>query len=131
MTEPAPFTTSKLIAAGPALAAAGVSMAEAAAFAATAGPNFANFGLPPLATCGHSDGCTNPATHQANRPATPEEAEAHWNALEQHIRSHGNPDYVQNRDGIPAIAELRCDDPQHADPLYLEAKANEQETTDG
>lgn len=78
-------------------------------------------------TCSKPD-CEADATHQTGRPATEQEAAAHWDALEQQIRSHGNPDHVQNRDDTVTIAEYRCD--EHADPAYLEALAN-QEASDG
>lgn len=77
------------------------------------------------ATC-HA--CTEPATHQTSRPATPGEAEAHWAALEQNIRAanDGRPevDYVADRTDSVTIAVHRCD--EHADPAYLEAKAREE-----
>ncbi len=82
-------------------------------------------------TCAHSAGCTNRATHQTTRPATPEEAEAHWAATEQNIRAanDGRPEvgYVADRTDSVTIAVHLCDDPQHADPAYLEAKAREEE----
>lgn len=73
--------------------------------------------------CGHPDGCDQPATHQTQRPATDNEATAHWDALEQNIRESGTPDYVQRRDDTVTVAEHRCDDPDHADPAYLDALA--------
>ena len=77
---------------------------------------------PDVQLCGHPDGCDQPATHQTSRPATEQEAAAHWDALEQNIRAHGNPDHVQNRDDTVTVADHRCDDPAHADPAHLDAK---------
>jgi hypothetical protein len=77
--------------------------------------------------CG-ADGCTNPATHQAPRAATEQEATAHWDALEANIRASGNPDYVQNRDDTVVKTEYRCDHPDHAHPGHLEALANQEDT---
>lgn len=83
----------------------------------------------PPASCGHLDGCTNPATHQTQRPASEAEAEAHWAALERNIRESNSgwpaAEYVHPRTGTVSIAEFRCDLPEHADPVYLEAKARE------
>lgn len=82
----------------------------------------------PSVLCTHPDGCAALATHQTARPATDDEAAAHWDGLEQNIRSSGNPEYVQNRNDTATVAEHRCD--EHADPAYLEALAR-QEQADG
>lgn len=118
MTEPNPFT------------AAGVSAADALAGIAAGTPvlvALAKAAFTSVETtvqaCTHPDGCANDATHQTQRPATDQEAAAHWDALEQNIRIHGNPDYIQNRDVTVTVAEHRCDDPGHADPAYLGATA--------
>lgn len=62
-----------------------------------------------MTTCTTPD-CTNPATHQTSRPATPAEATAHWDAVEQNIRDSGTPEYTQNRDDTVTIAIHHCDD---------------------
>lgn len=80
---------------------------------------------PPGHQCGHESGCTNPATHQYPRDATPDEATAHWDALETNIRESGNPDYTQNRNDTVAKAEFRCDNPDHAHPDHLAALQNQ------
>lgn len=81
--------------------------------------------LADVPVCGHPDGCTTPATHQTQRNATADEAAAHWDALERNIIESGNPDYRQDRLDVVRIAEHRCDDSDHADPLYLEAIENQ------
>lgn len=82
-------------------------------------------GLAPVPHACHADDCGQPATHQTQRDATEQEATAHWDALERNIIESGNPDYVQDRSNPVNIARFHCDDPDHADPLYLEAKARE------
>ena len=75
----------------------------------TAAINRATAARPAVARpCGH-DGCTKDATHQHQRPATSDEANAHFDALEQNIIASGNPDYVHNRNDTVTIAEYRCD----------------------
>lgn len=76
--------------------------------------------------CGHEDGCPEDATHQAPRAATDAEAGAHFDAMEANIRSHGQPDYVHNRDDTVTVAEHRCDHPDHAHPGWLVALANQE-----
>lgn len=83
-------------------------------------------GLAPASHVCHADDCDQPATHQTQRNATADEATAHWDALERNIIESGNPDYVQDRSGPVNIARFHCDHPDHADPLYLEAKSREE-----
>lgn len=69
----------------------------------------------PIHPCHH---CGNPATTQWQRAATPDEAEAHWAALEQNIRASnsGNPavDYTHPRNDEVRKAVFGC--PDHPDP---------------
>jgi hypothetical protein len=123
-------------AAARAIAGLGTSAADSlAAVGAVTGALAASRRAAVATPCGHRDGCTNDATHQFPRDATPEEAEAHFVALEQNIRASndGRPEveYVHPRTDTVSIAEHRCDDPAHADPTYLEAKAREETTEPG
>jgi hypothetical protein len=67
--------------------------------------------------------CGEPATHQAPRPATEQEATAHWDAVEANIRASGTPGYVADRTDTVEIADPRCD--QHPHPEHAEALANQ------
>lgn len=62
--------------------------------------------------CGHTK-CTATATTQTGRPATADEAEAHWSALEHNIRASnsGRPaaNYTHPRDDTVTIAQHWCD----------------------
>lgn len=60
--------------------------------------------MPECRTCGA------PTEMQWRRHATPEEAEAHWAALQANIIAHGNPGYVQDRSGPVHVAEYGCGD---------------------
>lgn len=138
MTEPVHPAADDLDAARDALnAAVGASSGPAESFSSrgvTAAESLESLGQAtamlsrrrnPVPVCGD---CGAPATHQAPRDATDEEADAHWSALEQNIRESGNPEYVQDRGDTVAVAVHRCDD--HPHPGYAEARANE-EPTDG
>lgn len=80
--------------------------------------------LPPLPTCHY---CGTRATTQWQRAATDAEAEQHWAALEQNIRSipdlfgHGNATYTADRTQPVTKAVHGCDEHQVPDPTLLHA----------
>lgn len=57
--------------------------------------------------------CSNPATSQWQRQATPDETEQHWTAVEQNIRANnsGNPDvdYVADRTDTVTKSVFGCE----------------------